>query len=208
MTTQENPSQSQAPGKAVWLKRANEHPRAYAAFKVYRDMGPERSIKKVVRSHGKAKATLETWSRRHGWQERVAAWDADQEEKRRKAEDEALKQEAAVWAIRQREVRQRDWDDAQTLRSKVRDMLNFPLTTRVVRQDGQEIHIHPAKFTLNNCARMLDIASKLERLATGLNTEKLEITGKDDTPVLAAHGQVVIVELPPGRLADDAKGET
>lgn len=207
MTKQTNPSQP-SPGKPDFHRRPNEGEKAYAAFKVYCEQGTQRSIRKVARQLAKSATLIKRWAAAHEWAGRVKAWDMDQEERRRKAEDEALKAEAEVWAKRQRQIREQDWQDAQALRAKVRDMLQFPLSHRVVKDDGKEIHIYPAKFTLNNAARMLDVASRLERLAAGLNTDKIEHTGKDDTPLAAATGQVVIVELPPGRLVDDGKDQT
>lgn len=204
---QNNPSQP-APGKPSFHRRPNEGEKAYAAFKAYCEMGTQRSIRKVARSLTKSVTLIKRWAAQHEWSGRIKDWDADQEARRRKAEDEALKAEAAVWAQRQRQIREQDWRDAQALRAKVAAMLDFPLAKRVVKEGSNEIHIHPAKFTLNNAARMLEVASKLERLAAGLNTEKIEHTGKDDTPIAAGIGQVVIVELPPGRLADDGKEAT
>lgn len=43
----------------------------FAAFCVYAEMGSERSLKAVAKKIGHPIGTVEGWSKKHGWQERV-----------------------------------------------------------------------------------------------------------------------------------------
>jgi hypothetical protein len=66
-----------------WDRLKGETPKAYAAFRVYRDLGPDnRSIDKCFISQSHSKATAErahrewfNWSRDNRWVERAIAWD-------------------------------------------------------------------------------------------------------------------------------------
>ena len=86
-------------------------------------------------------------------------------------------------------------------------MLNYPISQQKVSQDGKAITIVPQKFSFGSVARMLEVAEKLRRLAAGVSTENLQHSGPDNQPLPAATGQVVILELPPGRMVDDHKEE-
>lgn len=58
-----------------WTRRDGESGPAYEGFKTYLELGPNRSIVKVADALGKARQTIEGWSSRHGWVERVRAYD-------------------------------------------------------------------------------------------------------------------------------------
>jgi len=126
---------------------------------------------------------LKTWSSRFDWQARVAAYD----EIRRAA----LRQEVdRLWVERQTISREQTWKDAQQLRAKVAKMLEFPVGRAESEHDVQttpdgkttiinKTIIMPSRWSFYTVAQMLDIASKLERLAVELPTERqhLQIDG-------------------------------
>ena len=55
----------------------DESAKAFAAFCVYRDQGPRRSLAAVGRSLAKSTTLVARWSSQWSWVERVAAWDAE-----------------------------------------------------------------------------------------------------------------------------------
>lgn len=71
-----------------WEQQQGESAKAFEAFKVYLDMGSERSIRAVGEKLGKSSTLMARWSSTHGWVERVAAYDADL---RQQAHDQAVK---------------------------------------------------------------------------------------------------------------------
>jgi len=63
-----------------WGRQLGESRQAYAAFGLYRDMGPhERSNAKVAQELRRSKTLMDRWSRRWFWVRRAEAWDAEQE---------------------------------------------------------------------------------------------------------------------------------
>lgn len=61
-------------GPEPWEKRPDETGRAYAAFRLYRDLGPARRLADVP---GFAARTLRGWQTTHRWNERAQAWDLE-----------------------------------------------------------------------------------------------------------------------------------
>ena len=60
----------------LWDIRPDETARAYAAFAVYRDMGPGRSLERVSQTVPLRLPTAKDWSSKFAWAERVRAFDA------------------------------------------------------------------------------------------------------------------------------------
>lgn len=57
----------------AWERLAGETPRAYAAFRTFRDLGPSRTLLALP----DARHTVRGWSVKHRWAERAEAWDAE-----------------------------------------------------------------------------------------------------------------------------------
>lgn len=71
-----------------WEQQQGESAKAFEAFKVYLEMGSERSIRAVGEKLGKSSTLMARWSSAHGWVERVATYEADLQ---RKAHAQAVK---------------------------------------------------------------------------------------------------------------------
>jgi hypothetical protein len=72
----------------VYYRRKGEGAKAFTAFQLYRDMGPQRSLARVGQQLGKSTTLMERWSRRWDWVPRAAAWDEEQD---RRAQESQLK---------------------------------------------------------------------------------------------------------------------
>lgn len=79
-----------------------ESAKAYEAFAVYRDMGTGRSLAEAGRKLGKNTTTIEQWSVRHRWTDRVRAFDEDTA---RRATTKSLNDHASVRARQARHAR-------------------------------------------------------------------------------------------------------
>lgn len=63
----------------LWERQNGETARAFEAFSIYRDMGADRSLRKVVQRLDKNLTTIGDWSVKYEWVKRAAAWDAEQD---------------------------------------------------------------------------------------------------------------------------------
>lgn len=69
-----------------WERLGGESDDAFAAFNAYRELGPRRTIAKLVEPLGyKTDGSLNLWSQRHSWVARAAAWDEHVEAAKRDA---------------------------------------------------------------------------------------------------------------------------
>ena len=76
----------------MWDRQPGEGRRAYEAFCIFRDMGPERKYIKVAEKLRKSCTLVRKWSSQFNWQARADAWDASiTEEARRKAAEDKRK---------------------------------------------------------------------------------------------------------------------
>lgn len=172
-------------------QRPDESAKAFAAFKLYCEQGSNRALREVARKLRKSLTLLGRWSSQHDWAKRVRSYDAHIDATAKAAEEAALKSDSTKWANRQRSLREKDYAAAEALRAKAKEMLAYPLTTKR-SQDGLTI-IQPTKWTLADVPRMLDIASRLERLACGVETDRTIHTGPDGGAPVLAHPVVVFI---------------
>jgi hypothetical protein len=64
-----------------WNRQSTETAPAFQAFVLYRDGGPDRSLRGVAQALGKSRSLMARWSARHEWAARVDAWDKAQDER-------------------------------------------------------------------------------------------------------------------------------
>lgn len=101
----------------LWERQPDEGVKPWEAFVIYRDMGPDRSIRKVAQQLKKSSTIIGRWSSEWDWQERVAAWEGEQdrlaradqvkkiaEMRRLQAQRGAKMQEKAMEALEQMEI--------------------------------------------------------------------------------------------------------
>ncbi len=140
-----------------WERQEGEGPQAFRAFAAYRDSGTggaKRSLTKTAQSLTKSDGspysdgTLKQWSRKWNWQERVAAWDDEMD---RQTREELAK---GITGMMKNHV-----GIAQAMLTKALKALQ---------------RIPEDELTAQDITRMVDIASKLERLSRGEATERTE----------------------------------
>lgn len=152
-----------------WDRRAEESDEAWEAFVTYRDLPIPRSQRKCAEALGKSRQIVSTWSMRHGWVERCAAWDLEQDRQRR----EAMQRENVKAA--ERHARQM----ASFLGAG--ELFVVELMRRV-REDENFLRAMPKDELLENLARLARVAPRLlvaERLARGMTTESVETRDAD-----------------------------
>jgi hypothetical protein len=129
-----------------------ESDQSYAAFKAYRDqpMG-KRSVSEAARQVGSMVQTIIPWKKKFNWNSRVALWDAEQDRIYRLELEE-----------NQRGMAKRHAGLARLAQQKLLQGLQ--------KLDGDTL-------TTADLIRLMDVSSKIERLALGLdNHDKLSVT--------------------------------
>lgn len=168
-----------------------ESEKAFEAFQTYLALGHERSHERVGQQLCKSKTLIDRWSSQYRWQERLQTYNSHLAAVQLRAEEENLKEEAARWSERARQLKEQEWEMSEKLLAKANDMLAFPVTQKTVRKrgaNGEEITvIQPAKWNLSDAARMVDLAAKLRRMAAGQATERSEISGPEGAPIRTEH---------------------
>lgn len=153
----------------VWTRRDNETDPAYQAFKLYLDMGPERSCDRVAKSLGKSLQLLTGWSSKHEWVARVRAFDRHVAE----AETDGL-----VNAIAESR------DKNLALMDKLRGLLDMRLDDFIAKRDDPTIRWTQACMAMAkieaNSLMMKDSQKTDERVEAVLKmAERIEALGQE-----------------------------
>ena len=137
-------------------QQPRESNKAFAAFKTYLDLGPQRSLVAVADKLGKHRTQLERWSSKFEWPARVQAHTAHLALVEREATEVLVRSKAAEWEKRETQLRETEWSMHER--------------AIAAAKRGLDAYMDRAKVYANlaDIARMLEIASKLGRLATGL----------------------------------------
>lgn len=139
-----------------WERQKGETSRAYEAYTVYRDMGPNRSQAKVSKELGKNSRTIADWSAKYEWVKRAAAWDAEQDRIARQQNTEEIKK-----------MRKRHTDLASAMLVKAARALQ---------------RIPEDEIKAADVSRMVETASKLERISRGDAGDVIEERDGGDAP--------------------------
>ena len=146
----------------TYEQHPRESVRAFAAFKMYLDMGPNRSLASVAAKMGRSKTRMEQLSRKFGWPERVAARDAHLAELEREAIERLACEKAVEWWQLHEPARRQAWQEAEEAIAMVREARErWRKSARTVGFEGM--------------ARMLDLAFKLKQFAAGMPAEIKEV---------------------------------
>ena len=174
-------------------QQPKESCKAFAAFALYLSMGAERSLEAVRQKCGKSARLIQRWSSRWRWTERVAAHASHLAAVEREAAEALVRGKSAEWLTRQQMIREREWEmHEKCIEAARRGLKAF--------MEREKVYAN-----LSDISRILEVASRLGRLASGMPTDKTEVTGEDGGPLrveLSAalnkiYGEVVDVEVTP-----------
>jgi hypothetical protein len=143
-----------------WEADPRWHPARREAFVTFRDMS-ERSYPKVARALAKSTTLIKRWAAEDGWQERVRAWDAEIDQRRR--------EEFAAPRL----TRRAQAETAARIRLVVDAFARYFMDELAVyRERGEDpfADLTPSQ-KLGAAARALQHAQQVERLARGVSTE-------------------------------------
>ena len=153
--------------RQVFEQQPRESAKAFEAFSVYLGMGPERSLAAVAQKLAKSRQLLKRWSAKFDWPGRVQAQAAYLAIVEREATEALAREKGAEWLKRQQTLRQTEWEmHEKCIAAAKRGLAAF--------MEREKVYAN-----LADISRMLEVASRLGRLASGLATDKTEVTGED-----------------------------
>jgi hypothetical protein len=152
-------------------QRENETAKAYTAFSTYLGFGVQRSTAAVAKKLKKSEQLIRRWSAKHKWTERVDIYERYLAKVELEATEALARGKSAEWLTRQEKLRESEWEMHEKCVAAARKALEKFLEKEKVFA------------TLSDIARILEIASKLGRLASGMATDKTELTGEDGGPI-------------------------
>lgn len=182
-----------APGempRQPWHRQAGETVVEYGYFKLYcqQDKTPtrrakrERSLVRLCAHTRKSYTYISKLSSEHRWQERVDAYDEYMLELDQQQREHAMQVENEKWAARRTVIRDKEWEMSEKLLAMAEEMIDIPVfRERIEHQDQltvegyvikQIIIREPADWSLSDLAKVLELASKLARLAAGMETAR------------------------------------
>ena len=129
----------------LWERQKGETSNAYEAFCVYRDLGVKRNQPKTCEILGKNSTTISEWSVKYNWVERAEAYDDYQERRER----EMLEKERL--------------NDIKKMRKRHADLASAML----IKAAKALKTIPDEEIKASDVTRMVDVASKLERISRG-----------------------------------------
>jgi hypothetical protein len=148
-----------------------ESPRAYEAFCLYRNMGPDRTLEAVRTSAGySSPRLLFRWSSEWNWGERSKAFDDHVEARAREIAESYLPE----WEARRQASLEAMWLLSTRLMDRAESMLTHPITKEVTREseDGRTkyVIVEPANWTWSGLATVVRTAAELQAatIAEGL----------------------------------------
>lgn len=200
--TQKKPVVSTAP---CWERQPGESAKAFEAFRVYRDAGPDRSVvgtcRRARRRPGAAQADgrWKTWRAKHNWESRAAAYDTHFAAIEQQAKEKERGKRATEMEQRRQQAQDDAWALSEQMRAKIQQMLKVPVAQRGAKRAGV------AKWDYNSLSRFADALLKVTKLgagldpalATTLNIDVKQLTddqidriaaGEDPASVLATRG--------------------
>lgn len=153
----------------IWERQPGETDKAYAAFRLYRDMNPStRSITAARQQSGKTSdRQWEEWSGKYAWVERAAAYDAWSDTIRRDERERGFREEERLRFQRRRELVETELNIAKTAMERVTQGLQGPMWRKRVTdpESGSVTIIEPTKWTFRDLAAVFVLADRRARLA-------------------------------------------
>ena len=166
----------------MFEQQPNESNKAFAAFSLYLSLGPERGLREVARKLDKSLTVVGKWSRKFDWPARLQAYGAHLAIVEREAIEAVARSKAAEWETREQTLRETEWTmHEQAIAAAKRGLDEYLKREKVYAN-------------LADIARMLEIASKLGRLATGLGTDGERRKG-DDLPAVRVEVTVALEKI-------------
>lgn len=157
------------PQRELWYRQDEETEAAYAAFRAYKDLGDDRSLRLVAKEVGKAVSLVERWSVIWSWRIRAAEWDRELERKAAEVRFEEARQVAARQAQQAASMLDALTAPARALIAKLAD--EPQLFAKLLDQSGPDGLLQVMGMIVQ-ASRYLPAVAEMERLVTGASDAK------------------------------------
>lgn len=187
----------------AWHRIKGESKKAHAAFMDYCEMGPGRSLRKLHDRYVKQAAiagqtdpesnlvieeppteyesTIFTWSARHKWQDRLSAWEEEQERIKR------LEHKKAIIRAADRHAKHSQMIQIALMQPVAELLRRWEDDPEIIKK----VSIDDLVFITRKAGQILPNVQKAERLALGLPTEIHELQDMTDEELLEYYRDVV-----------------
>lgn len=156
----------------IWTKQKTDTPKSFEAFCIYRDMGSNRSLRKVTQKLNKSLTLIFRWNDTHNWQERVNAYDEHQLALRNERMQE-----------RQILIEDNAYDDYEYIRLSI---------DKYKSDYGDENFVGVKPYDIQALLELMKKSDDHARRAVGLpdkiTTSKQELTGKNGGDIIIRTG--------------------
>ena len=147
----------------IFEQQPKESAKAFAAFSLYLSMGPQRGLREVARKLDKSLTHVGKWSSKFDWPARVRAHGDYLASIEREAIEASAVEKGVEWSRMNEAIRIAEWQRHKRL---------IALADETIKRWEK----NPNKCgTLEGIARILELATKLGRLAAGMPTEVKEV---------------------------------
>lgn len=182
-----------------WHKWPNETDNTYALFRLYLEMGNERTLVKVQADSGRGYQLIATLSSKNKWSYRAKEYDKYLLDLQESTVERTLQKDAMVYAQRRSIYRNREYSIANKLLEQAELMLSAPLYEQEIIEKvvvaGQEIPVKiimkPVKWNKNTARGFVHTAAEIIRLNLEMETSRVSVvhTNGDDPNVRLARAR-------------------
>jgi hypothetical protein len=178
-----------------------ESPTAFKAFKVYVELGHERTMKLVASRLACSLQNIKRFAIKHHWPDRLAILIAEEAEREAVAE-----RQAKLDAAKKREQMRLNHEAymyklLETTRQRIEQFASLPIvkskkieeiTDAEGRTIAQTILVEPSNMNWSSFVRALAQVDSSTRLLLGMPTGKTEVVGADGLPLLSGSNAPII----------------
>lgn len=166
------------PGVEITHERLHREPaKAYERFRIYCDMGPERSYTRLAGECHISRTRVAQMANRYQWQERLRSYERWQAEMRRDADATAALESARRRHLRQEELREKCWELQAKCAEKFAQMMLFPVSKQEIKTsaDGKRVTIiMPGPWRFGDSIRMAQAVRDLGAFACGMTNKMID----------------------------------
>ena len=174
---------------AAWDQLSNEGSSAFGLFRVFLELGFDRTVELVAEQTGRHLKVVKKIARKFQWKPRSYAYDQFLANAELNAAKRKLERDAVKWVSRFGTLREQEYEMGQKLMARAKEMLAFPIMEQIIEETagpiitdfetGNKIAtkkvtviVKPLKFTMKDIREYIETASKLCRMSMGKETER------------------------------------